>query len=123
MSAIASGKLALTTLTPAIIKALNLGQQSAQNAIDKIADFTVKGYHLLNAGGGKAKFLADSVSVVRDLVYNALSISNSFVVNSGDSFYTIVDMGEVVGTKGEQFIKIVFTVGGKIITAYPVKGG
>ena len=120
MSAITSGKLALTSLSAGVINAMNLGQRAAQNAVQGVSNFAVSAKHLLGAGGTFAQFASNSTATINQWVSQGLSTANNFVVNSGDSFYTVVNMGQAVGSKGEQFIKIVFTVGGKIITAYPV---
>ena len=125
IGAITSGTLSLDKIPTGISNALNLGQQAAQNAMQTVGDYTVKSYHLMSGSGGYSKFATDSLSTANQWVTNALSMANSFVVNSGDSIYTVVGMGRTVGTKGEQYIKIVFSVAGKIISAYlnKVSGG
>ena len=77
--------------------------------------------HLFSSGGKYASFLTDSALEINNLLVRALSMANDFVVNSADPFYTIVEMGEEIGTRGETAIKIIFSVAGKIISAYPVK--
>lgn len=52
----------------------------------------------------------------------ALKSKNAtFYPNDSKSYYIIADIGRVVGTKGERFIKVVFDISGKIWTAYPKK--
>jgi alpha-tubulin suppressor-like RCC1 family protein len=66
--------------------------------------------------------LGDGTAVAKTTPVQVTGVTNNeFVVNSADSFRTIVNMGEVVGTRGEQYIRIVFSVVGDIITAYPEK--
>jgi len=91
------------------------------NAMKGTATFTVKNKHLSGAPGNWAQFDTNSATQVNTWVQNGLQNATNFTVNSADSFFTIVDMGQVIGTRGEQAIKIVFTVCGKIITSYPVR--
>jgi hypothetical protein len=93
----------------------------AQQAIANISNYTVKSKHLMSATGDWAKFATSSSSQVNTWITTALRNSNQFIINSEDSYYTIYEMGQVIGTKGETAIKVVFTVAGKIITSFPVK--
>lgn len=77
--------------------------------------------HLANAGGNYSKFATTDPNVVNQWVKQALNSATNFVTNSPDSYYTIVNMNQSIGTNGEQFIKVVFTNAGNIITAYPLK--
>jgi len=125
--AITTGNLALTTIPAWIVGALNLGQRFAQKTATNIAGSTTMIPHLTRhtpSGGwkNKAKFLTDSARDINNLIARGLNLANNFTINSHDSFFTVVDMGQEVGTKGQQFLKIVFTAAGEIITAYPVRG-
>ncbi|KAF0193438.1 MAG: hypothetical protein FD169_2505 [Bacillota bacterium] len=91
-------------------------------AADKIADFTVKAKHLMSHQQGFSKFATDSQQQVQAWVRQALQSSNAMFMpdpNNAGRFQAFVDMGQAIGTKGQQIIKIVLTEAGKIITAYP----
>ncbi|MDP3487870.1 MAG: SAR2788 family putative toxin, partial [Bacillota bacterium] len=98
---------------------------TAYAAADKITDFTVKAKHLMSHQQGFSKFTTDSQQQVQAWVQQALQSSNAMFMpdpNNAGRFQTFVDMGQVIGTKGQQIIKIVVTEAGRIITAYPVRG-
>ena len=97
---------------------------AAYAAADKIADFTVKAKHLMSHQQGFSKFATDSQQQVQAWVRQALQSSNAMFTpdpNNAGRFQAFVDMGQAIGTKGQQIIKIVLTEAGKIITAYPVR--
>ena len=118
-SAIISGQLALSSLSNEIIRALQLERIAINNAITHINEFIVSSKHLMSAGGGYSKFATDSTETINQWIVMGLNNATDFVVNSGDSFYTIVNIGQTIGTKGEECIKIIFSMAGKIISAYP----
>ena len=127
-SLVTAGSLALTSMPTWIVDALNLGSRFAKKTASNISGSSNMIPHLLRhtpSGGwkNKAKFTTDSALDINNLIARGLNMATNFSINSHDSFKTIVDMGSVVGTKGEQFLKIVFTAAGEIITAYPVKRG
>jgi RHS repeat-associated protein len=99
-------------------------KSAISQTIKNVSKFTVSKKHLKNAGGNFNKFKTDSQAEVRKLITQALKSKNNIIrieLNSSDSYYVIVDMGREIGTKGEKFLKIIFTFKGKIISAYPVK--
>jgi len=93
----------------------------AQRALENIDNYVVKSKHLPRTGGDWAKFSTSNTTQIKSWIATALKNSKTFIVNSEDSFYTIYEIGQQIGTKGEQAIKVVFTKTGKIITAFPVK--
>ncbi|MCL2284910.1 MAG: hypothetical protein FWC32_00930, partial [Firmicutes bacterium] len=125
--AVMTGNLALTSIPAWIVGALGIGQKFADRAVlNLIGSSTLIPHltkHLQGAGGRYAKFNTNSALEINNLLARGLSMATDFTVNSPDSFFTIVNMGQVVGTKGETFIKIVFTAMGEIITAFPKKVG
>ena len=98
-------------------------QSSISKAIGKISKFSVSAKHLASAGGRYSKFNTTSQSIVRNLIKTALT-SKSFSEigdNGNNSYYIIVNMGKIIGTKGERYIKIIIDAAGNIWTAYPKK--
>jgi len=88
----------------------------------------VKDYHLASSLlKSKAKFSA-AVNAF-DVVAEALKSKNAaFLLNKGPDGVTVipgwvmvVDLGRVVGTKGQTAVKIVFNAAGEMITSYPYK--
>ena len=74
------------------------------------------------AAGRYAKFATTEQSQVRAWIAQALKSSNAtFYPNGSNSYYIITNMGKVIGTKGERFIKVVFDAYGNIWTAFPKK--
>jgi len=96
---------------------------SAFRAADRVGDWTISAKHLPGAGGRWNKW-AEGVDI-NGSVANALrSEGASFLPNAGtaaDRFIVRTNMGSVVGTRGETFVKVVVSNDGRIITAYPVK--
>jgi len=121
--AVTTGNLALTSMPAWIVGALNLGKRFAPQAIEGVQNFTIKAKYLMGATGDWARFATNSTTQINQWITQGLGTANNFTVNSADSFSTIVNMGQIIGAKGEQFLKIVFTTAGRIITAYPVHGG
>lgn len=73
------------------------------------------------SGGNYAKFASANQTQIRSWIAASLNNGTNFVLNSSDSYNLIYNMGRIIGTNGEQKIKVVFTFAGRIITAYPVK--
>ena len=120
-AAIKGGAAVIAQIGASLAPAVPTAADYANKAAQQINNFSVSAKHLANAGGSYAKFATNDASVVNNWISNALSRASEFVVNSSDSYYTIVEYGKAIGTKGETAIKIVFTKAGDIITAYPVK--
>jgi RHS repeat-associated protein len=93
------------------------------DAADSAANWVPKAKHLAGAGGKWAKFAADTNPSA--LVEEALRTEGKNILpNAGglaDRFIVEADMGRVIGTKGERWLKVVVSDAGKIITSYPVK--
>lgn len=119
--AISAGTLAVDKIPAWISNSLGVGKYFATRAVEGVSNFVVSAKHLMNAGGNYAKFNTVSTATVNQWVTQALTKADNFIVNSKDSYYTIVNMGQQVGSNGEEFIKVVFSTAGKIIIAYPVK--
>jgi hypothetical protein len=96
---------------------------SAFRAADNVGDFTVSAKHLAGAGGRWNKW-AEGVDI-NGTIANALrSDGATFLPNAGgaaDTFIVRTNIGSVIGTKGQTFVKAVVSNDGRIITAYPVK--
>ena len=78
--------------------------------------------HLNHSGGKYSKFLSDSVDDIVSMTRNGLKSSDVlFKTNSAaKSWQIIVDMGQVIGTKGQTAIKVILGYGGKIWTMFPI---
>ena len=88
----------------------------------------VKHKHLSTTGGNGQKFIGSSKteaeSILKDALSNAkiVSISDNGLTKVGNASYEIViDAGKIVGTKGENLIKIVISSDGGMLSAYPIK--
>jgi hypothetical protein len=117
---VASSTVAISQ-TPLVQRMVGSLSSIAPNA----SNWTIKSYHLMNGTGDYSKFATNSVSQVQSWTQKALSSGNAIIKPNGssiDSVQIFVNMGEVVGTRGEKIIKIVVTESGKIITAFPVNG-
>ena len=103
---------------------LVLASIAANRAIEQINSFSVSAKHLADSGGRYAKFITNSMEVIRQWVVEALSSSEGIIYpnTTDNSYYIITDMGREIGTKGERFLKVVFDSAGKIWTAFPVQG-
>lgn len=96
---------------------------SAFRAADNVGGFTVSAKHLPGAGGRWNKW-AEGADI-NGTIANALrSDGATFLPNAGgaaDSFIVRTNVGSVIGTKGQTYVKAVISNDGRIITAYPVK--
>lgn len=104
--------------------ALSDASSAAFDAADNAGDWTVSAKHLVGSAGNWAKFAAGTDP--NALAAEALrSPDGLFLPNSGgaaDSFIVKTDLGQVIGTQGQTWLKVVVSNDGQIITAYPVKG-
>lgn len=102
--------------------ALSEASQTAFDAADNADSWSVSAKHLATAGGNYAKFAAGTDP--NALAAEALrSPDATFLPNpSGTpgSFIVETDLGQVVGTKEQTWLKVVVSGDGNIITAYPV---
>ena len=88
----------------------------------------VKPKHLSTTGGNGQKFIgaskAEAESILKDALSNGkiVSISDNGLTKAGNASYEIViDAGKIVGTKGENLVKIVISSDGGMLSAYPIK--
>ena len=96
---------------------------SAFRAADNVGDFAVSAKHLPGAGGRWNKW-AEGVDINGTIASALRSDGAAFLPNAGgaaDSFIVRTNVGSVIGTKGQTFVKAVISNDGRIITAYPVK--
>ncbi|MGH8879209.1 MAG: RHS repeat-associated core domain-containing protein, partial [Stackebrandtia sp.] len=96
---------------------------SAFRAADNVGDFTVSAKHLPGAGGRWNKW-AEGVDINGTIASSLRSDAATFLPNAGgaaDSFIVRTNVGSVIGTKGQTYVKAVISNDGRIITAYPVK--
>ena len=88
----------------------------------------VKPKHLSTTEGNGQKFIgaskAETESILKDALSNGkiVSISDNGLTKVGNASYEIViDAGKIVGTKGENLVKIVISSDGGMLSAYPIK--
>ena len=88
----------------------------------------VKPKHLSTTGGNGQKFIgaskAEAESILKDALSNGkiISISDNGLTKAGNASYEIViDAGRIVGTRGENLMKIVISSDGGMLSAYPIK--
>jgi len=88
----------------------------------------VKPKHLSTTGGKGAKFLcgskAEAENILKAAILNGKIIDildNGLTPAGNQSYEYIIDAGKVIGTKGEYLIKIVLSIDGGMLSAYPVK--
>ena len=74
----------------------------------------VKPKHLSTTGGNGQKFIGASKAETESILKDALS--NGKIVSISDNGLT-----KVVGTKGENLVKIVISSDGGMLSAYPIK--
>ncbi len=84
--------------------------------------FTVKSKHLPDAPGRWSKFAPgiDRTATIRQ----ALTSSDATVTGNPqipNSFRVVTNVGQVVGTRGEQSVRVIVDANGRIVTAFPVK--
>ena len=78
--------------------------------------------HLNSAGGRHSKFISDSVDDIVSMDQKGLRSQNILIKTNkaAKSWQIIVDVGQVVGTKGQTAIRVIVGYGGKIWTMFPV---
>ena len=98
--------------------------KAASNAAFKARP--VKGFninkHLNSAGGKYSRFISDSVDDIVSMAQKGLKSQNILIKTNkvAKSWQIIVDVGQVVGTKGQTAIRVILGYGGKIWTMFPV---
>ncbi len=78
--------------------------------------------HLSGAGGKHSKFISNSVDDIVSMAQKGLKSQNVFFKtnSAAKSWQIIVDMGQVIGSKGQTAIRVIVGYGGKIWTMFPV---
>jgi len=74
--------------------------------------------------GNYAKFKTTDVSTARKWVQEGLRSKNAVFKanpNLAETFRVEVNMGRVIGTKGQKVIRIIVGNDGKVINAFPIK--
>jgi hypothetical protein len=116
--------IAKTKKVKKALSALEFASQNALKAAKNIKLWTPKNKHMrTNTSQSKARFDTDDFDVVRDWVSEALRSPRAQFLpngNSSDSFRMVVDMGRVVGVKGQRRIRVIVRDNGTIINAFPV---
>ena len=91
-------------------------------------DAYVKPKHLSTSGGNGTKFLggskAEAEVILREGLKNGTikTIADNGITKLGSQSYEIIiDVGKVIGTKGETLIKIVLSEDGGMLSAFPVQ--
>ncbi|WP_222593227.1 hypothetical protein, partial [Cellulomonas composti] len=102
--------------------ALSRASQAAFRAAEDPASIFVKNKHLASAGGNGAKFATDDIGQVQRWISRGLESDRvQFLPNQvDDTFRAIVPGGGAIGTRGQQFIRVIVTGDGRVINAFPV---
>ncbi|WP_181905760.1 RHS repeat-associated core domain-containing protein [Microbacterium bovistercoris] len=102
--------------------ALVQASDAAFKAADDQASIFVKNKHLASATGNGAKFASDDIGQVQGWISRGLkSDAAVFLPNElDDTFRVVVPGGGVIGTKGQEFIRVIVTGDGRVINAFPV---
>jgi hypothetical protein len=82
----------------------------AQEALNKISEWTPKNKHLLSTKAKRAaKFNTNDPETIRKVLYEALTSSDAVFEsnNDGYSFRVITDLGREIGTKGQTKIRVI----------------
>lgn len=92
-----------------------------------LANAYVKPKHLSNSGNG-GKFIENTKSGAEETLRSAMrrgvidQVKDNGMTSQGkQSYEIIIDAGKVVGTRGQERIKIVISEDGGMLSAYPVK--
>jgi hypothetical protein len=96
---------------------------AAFKAADKISGLIPKDKHLLDSTAKRtAKFNTNSFDDIHSIVAEALRSPNAaFMENDGaNSFCVVVDLGRVIGSKGQTSVRVIVGNDGKIWNAFPV---
>jgi RHS repeat-associated protein len=104
---------------------LRVSSEAALRAADNSGAIFIKNKHLSSSVGRWAKFDSADVSEVQGWVSEALRSEGAvFRPNSlADTFKVEVNMGRVVGTRGETGIRAIVTNDGRVINAFPFNAG
>ncbi len=96
--------------------------ESAKKAADNISSWLPKDKHMLSSTAKRAaKFTTDNMDEVRPIIQQALRSENlQFLPNSAGGIKGVVDMGRVIGTKGQTGLRVIFDEADNIWTAFPV---
>ncbi|NKY39882.1 ALF repeat-containing protein, partial [Cellulomonas septica] len=104
---------------------LRAASEAAFRAADNPAAIFIKDKHLSTSAGTWGKFDSTDIPEVQGWVADALKSDGAVFMPNGlaDTFKVEVDAGRVVGTKGETWLRIIVTDDGRVINAFPIKGG
>jgi hypothetical protein len=107
--------------TPLQAEGAGLRQLRSPRSKGNIHRFRVPPKHLPGAGGGHNKFLG-SVDHLGS-TYRALASPKRYVPvrRASRGFQVITNLGQTVGTKRQQSVKVVVGWDGRIWTSYPLK--
>ncbi len=102
--------------------ALARASQAAFRAAENPSSIFVKSKHLASAGGNSAKFASDDISQIQGWISRGLQSEGvQFLPNQlDDTFRAVVPGGGPIGTRGQEFIRVIVTGDGRVINAFPV---
>lgn len=117
-------KFLLSKTTDQAAKNLLSRMKIAFKAAQKRSNIFIKNKHLNVGSGNYAKFKTADISIARKWVQEGLRSKNAVFKanpNLAETFRVEVNMGRVIGTKGEKIIRIIVGNDGKVINAFPIK--
>lgn len=96
---------------------------AAFKAADNADDWTVSAKHLAGAAGRWAKFVegADPNALAQEALRSPDAMFLPNATGSAEAFIVRTDLGSVIGTNGQTALRVVVSLAGRIITAFPVK--
>jgi len=99
--------------------------KAAFRAADTIEDFIPKDKHLLGGGSqSKARFNTSDIGEAQAIIQEALrSPPNAiFLPNSNipGTFRVVADLGREIGVKGQNSVRVIVGMGGRVINAFRV---
>ena len=101
--------------------ALRPSSEAAFHASDNPAPMFIKNKHMASFGGRYAKFDSVDISEVQGWVADGLRSAGAlFKPNGIDGTVKVeIEMGQVVGTKGQTGIRVIVSDAGEVINAFP----
>lgn len=98
--------------------------KAAYRAADTIEDFIPKDKHLLGGGSqSKARFNTSDIGETQAIIQEALRSPNAIFLpnaNIPGTFRVVADLGREIGVKGQNSVRVIVGMDGKVINAFPV---
>ncbi|WP_437685679.1 hypothetical protein [Sorangium sp. So ce176] len=104
---------------------LREASEATFRAADDVASWVPKNKHLLGGGSqSKAQFATTNFDEVRGIVQEALRSPNAQFLPSPNlpgTFRVVTNLGRPLGVQGQEAVRVVVGLDGKVINAFPVR--